>query len=157
MLSVLCCEGNGRGSNVRGLPLNLCCLFVRGLVEGHLLIGIRRSAHVPRICMEESVVAKAVPKRPRYGLDIAQRTGLRLRNGLEFIVLVLAGNSRPPPAPKSEDRKADPCRAWCSGRCSDPANRRPSHGIAPGPQRTRHPAKSAGRRRVSSDSTSQTD
>src|ERR1017187_4206180 len=103
MLSVLCCEGNGRGSNVRGLPLNLCCLFVRGLVEGHLLIAIRRSAHVPRICMEESVVAKAVPKRPRYGLDIAQRARLRLRNGLEFIVLVLAGNKvgrHPPPSPR---------------------------------------------------------
>jgi hypothetical protein len=28
MLSVLCGEGDGRGSNVRGLPLNLCCLFV---------------------------------------------------------------------------------------------------------------------------------
>src|SRR5450756_1724356 len=102
MLSVLCGEGDGRGSNVRGLPLNLCCLFVPGLVEGHLLIGIRRSAHVPRICMEESVVAEAVPKRPRYGLNIAQRARLRLRNGLEFIVLVLAGNEvgrHAPPSP----------------------------------------------------------
>src|ERR1019366_9454573 len=71
-------------------------------VEGHLLIGIRRSAHVPRICMEESVVAEAVPKRPRYGLDIAQRARLRLRHGFEFIVLVLAGNEvgrHAPPSP----------------------------------------------------------
>src|SRR5450759_5299889 len=72
MLSVLCGEGDGRGSNVRGLPLNLCCLFVHGLVEGYLLIGIRRSAHVPRICTEESVVAEAVPKGPRFGLDPVQ-------------------------------------------------------------------------------------
>src|ERR1035441_473353 len=102
MLSVLCGEGDGRGSNVRRLPLNLCCLFVPGLVEGHLLIGIRRRAHVRRICVEESVVAEAVPKRPRYGLDIAQRARLRLRNGLEFIVLVLAGNEvgrHAPPSP----------------------------------------------------------
>src|ERR1017187_5223148 len=107
MLSVLCGEGDGRGSNVHGLPLNLCCLFEPGLVEGHLLIGIRRSAHVPRICMKESVVAKAVPKRPRYGLDIAQRARLRLRNGLEFIVFVLAGNKvgrHPPPSPRIVSR-----------------------------------------------------
>src|ERR1017187_6106234 len=102
MLSVFCGEGDSRGSNVHGLPLNLCCLFVPGLVEGPLLIGICRSAHVPRICMEESVVAEAVPKGPRYGLDIAQRARLRLRNGLEFIVLVLAGNKvgrHAPPSP----------------------------------------------------------
>src|ERR1039458_10222665 len=28
MLSVFCGEGDSRGSNVHGLPLNLCCLFV---------------------------------------------------------------------------------------------------------------------------------